>query len=124
VGAEAERRAEIEQHWAASEASDTDIEHRLYATHRAVVRGPAQPRGGDAIKHAPGAAIDVTVVSVAHICVAVTNDAPRESAATVAVPGSGRGNAGLTERVHAANGTVSSGPTLQAGWRLSAELPR
>jgi signal transduction histidine kinase len=91
---------------------------------RAIVYRVLQEALTNAIKHAPGAAIDVTIVTGANICVAVTNTAAAASAADLAVPGSGRGIAGLTERVHAVNGTFTSGPTPQAGWQLCAELPR
>jgi signal transduction histidine kinase len=78
----------------------------------------------NAIKHAPGASIDVLVAVTADVRVAVTNSAAPRRRAAPAAPGSGRGIAGLTERVHAANGTFASGPTSQSGWQLTAELPR
>jgi signal transduction histidine kinase len=78
----------------------------------------------NAIKHAPGAPIDVLVAVTTDVRVAVTNGATRRRLLAPAAPGSGRGIAGLTERVHAANGTFASGPTVQGGWHLSAELPR
>ena len=78
----------------------------------------------NAIKHAPGASIDVLVAVGPDVRVAVTNAVARKLADDPAAPGSGRGLAGLTERVHAASGTFASGPTLQGGWQLSAALPR
>jgi signal transduction histidine kinase len=78
----------------------------------------------NAIKHAPGASIDVLVAVGPDVRVAVTNAAARKLADDPTVPGSGRGLAGLTERVHAASGTFASGPTSQGGWQLSAALPR
>lgn len=78
----------------------------------------------NAIKHAPGAAVEVTIVTIGKIGITLTNDPTRVGLALPAAPGSGRGIAGLTERVHVANGTFSSGPTPQGGWQLSAELPR
>jgi signal transduction histidine kinase len=54
--------------------------------------------------------------------VAIVN-APAGAGAGV-VPGAGRGLAGLTERVAAAGGTFSCGPTSHGGWQLSARLPR
>jgi signal transduction histidine kinase len=77
----------------------------------------------NAIKHAPGAPIEVTIATPGNVRVAVTNGAARASAAAPAAPGSGRGIAGLTERVHAINGTFMSGPTPQGGWQVNAELP-
>jgi signal transduction histidine kinase len=78
----------------------------------------------NAIKHAPGAPIDVLVALTTDVHVAVTNDGSRRRVDAPAAPGSGRGIAGLTERVHAANGTFASGPTAQGGWQVTAELPR
>jgi signal transduction histidine kinase len=77
----------------------------------------------NAIKHAPGAPIGICIATSGDIQVDITNAAIRRRAAAPAVPGSGRGLAGLTERVHAANGTFSSGPTSRGGWRIRAELP-
>ena len=78
----------------------------------------------NAIKHAPGAPIDVSLVAAEQIQVSVTNAAPGECPRTPAAPGSGRGLAGLTERVHAEGGTFASGPITQGGWQISAKLPR
>jgi signal transduction histidine kinase len=75
----------------------------------------------NAIKHAPGAAIDICVAANGTLRVYIRNAATRSTAP--AAPGSGRGIAGLTERVHAADGTFSSGPSSQGGWLISAELP-
>jgi signal transduction histidine kinase len=91
---------------------------------RAVVYRVLQEGLTNAIKHAPGAAIDVTIATGVSVYIAVTNSPAPRSAAALAVPGSGRGIAGLTERVHAVNGTFTSGATPQAGWQLCAELPR
>jgi signal transduction histidine kinase len=54
----------------------------------------------------------------------VINAAPRADVANRLILGSGRGLMGLTERVHAASGTFTSGPTAQGGWQISARLPR
>jgi signal transduction histidine kinase len=78
----------------------------------------------NAIKHAPGAPIDVRITTVPSVCVAVGNGATRTSDTTPAAPGAGRGIPGLSERVHAADGTFTSGPSPQGGWQLSADLPR
>ena len=78
----------------------------------------------NAIKHAPGASIRMTVTADADVCVVVTNSVGRARSAATTPPGSGRGIAGLTERVHAANGIFASGSDPYGGWRLSATLPR
>ena len=77
----------------------------------------------NAIKHAPGAPIDISVVTNTDLRIDVVNAASRRRSTAPAAPGSGRGLAGLSERVHAANGTLSSGPTNHGGWQISAELP-
>ncbi len=78
----------------------------------------------NAIKHAPGASITMTVTADADVCVVVTHSVGRAGGAATAPPGAGRGIAGLTERVHAANGIFASGSDPPGGWRLSATLPR
>jgi signal transduction histidine kinase len=77
----------------------------------------------NAIKHAPGAAIDVTVASAPAVDIAIVNQASRGPFPIRPVPGAGRGLVGLTERVVAAGGTFASGPTTQGGWQLRARLP-
>ena len=77
----------------------------------------------NAIKHAPGAPIEVTITQPSNLRITVTNEpTPRRDRAPAA-PGSGHGIAGLAERVHAVHGTLTSGPTPQGGWQLNAELP-
>jgi signal transduction histidine kinase len=77
----------------------------------------------NAIKHAPGAPIDVLITTGSDIQITVINTTTRNRSTAPAVPGSGRGLAGLTERVHAANGTFATGPTTHGGWKINAELP-
>jgi signal transduction histidine kinase len=78
----------------------------------------------NAIKHAPGAPIDILIAAGGgDIRITITNTARRKRSTAPAAPGSGRGLAGLTERVHAANGTFASGPTTHGGWQINAELP-
>ena len=78
----------------------------------------------NAIKHAPGAAIDVRIGSPPTVEVAIVNGASRATRPpSEPVPGAGRGIAGLTERVAAAGGTLTSGPTSQGGWQVRAHLP-
>ena len=91
----------------------------------AVVYRVVQEGLTNAIKHAPGAPIDVSVTSSSgNIRVVVRNGTPTRSIGRIAVPGSGRGIAGLTERVHAVKGTLTTGSVGRGGWQLCAELPR
>jgi signal transduction histidine kinase len=77
----------------------------------------------NAIKHAPGAAIDVSIASAPSVDVTIVNEASRGMTLARVVPGAGRGLAGLTERVVDAGGTLVSGPAGQGGWQLRARLP-
>lgn len=87
------------------------------AIHRLVQEGLTNAR-----RHAPGAAIDLTIAPAGDqkLRVELTN---RPSAQPSAGPGTGRGLAGLQERVRAAGGSLDAGATAEGGYRLSAELP-
>jgi signal transduction histidine kinase len=77
----------------------------------------------NAVRHAPGAAIQVRVSCGAGVRIEVVNQPPPPGAAGLGELGSGRGLAGLAERAAAVGGTVASGPVPAGGWRLSAALP-
>lgn len=85
--------------------------------HRVVQEGLTNAR-----KHAPGAAVTVTVDrdDAGAVTAAVAN-APGGGAA-LDLPGSGAGLVGLAERVRLAGGTLHSGPA-DGGWRLAAVVP-
>jgi signal transduction histidine kinase len=76
----------------------------------------------NALRHAPGSAITVSITDDGHeLRVAVTNTPPdRDDEPT---PGARLGLAGIRERVTALGGTVSAGPTLDGGFQLIATLP-
>lgn len=70
----------------------------------------------NAARHAPGAAVTVTVASNR---IEVVNDAaPRPGGST----GSGQGLIGLDERVRLAGGRLSAGPRQDGGWEVVAVL--
>jgi signal transduction histidine kinase len=79
----------------------------------------------NAIKHAPGATIDVCVRGgdddTVEIDVVSSDSAGGPSG--LERSGGGYGLGGLSERVTACGGTFSSGPTDQHGWRVHALLP-
>jgi len=77
----------------------------------------------NALRHAPGAEIEVTTAfdDDGSLIVQVANSAPSGAAAPAA--GSGLGLAGIRERVGALGGTVTAGPTPAGGYRLVAVLP-
>lgn len=76
----------------------------------------------NALRHAPGSAITVTVTDDGHeLRVVVTNTPPdRHDDPT---PGARLGLAGIRERVTALGGTVSAGPTPDGGFEVAATLP-
>jgi signal transduction histidine kinase len=78
----------------------------------------------NAVKHAPGAPVQVTVTrSVAAVQVGVENTAPAQPPSGLERSGSGYGLTGLRERIAACGGTLSYGPTIEGGWAVSATLP-
>jgi signal transduction histidine kinase len=77
----------------------------------------------NAVRHAPGAAIRVTVTCGDGVRIEVVNQPAQDGAAGLGDLGSGRGLAGLAERAAAVGGTFASGPAPAGGWRLSAALP-
>jgi signal transduction histidine kinase len=77
----------------------------------------------NAVRHAPGAAIRVTVTCGDGVRIEIVNQPAPPGAAGLGDLGAGRGLAGLAERAAEAGGTVASGPAAAGGWRLSAVLP-
>jgi signal transduction histidine kinase len=78
----------------------------------------------NALKHAPGAPVDITVRgNDAGVTVDIVNAAALESPASLARSGGGYGLAGMRERVQACGGCLTSGPTATGGWQVSAALP-
>jgi signal transduction histidine kinase len=77
----------------------------------------------NAIKHAPGAAIDITIRDTdEHVEVEVTSAATGGPASGLEHIGAGRGLAGMGERIAACGGTLTAGPTPTGGWRVRARL--
>jgi signal transduction histidine kinase len=76
----------------------------------------------NARKHAPGAAVTVTVAGSAGrgLTVEVDNAAPAD---VHPAPAPGQGLTGLAERVGLAGGRLEHGPTDAGGWRVTAWLP-
>jgi signal transduction histidine kinase len=84
--------------------------------HRVVQEGLTNAR-----KHAPGAAVRVTVIDrEGRITVTVANGPA--AARPLDLPGSGRGLVGLAERLRLVGGTLDSRRS-DGGWRLVAEVP-
>jgi signal transduction histidine kinase len=75
------------------------------------------------VKHAPGAAVKISVICPAGtLNINVRNAAPES--VPEPIPGSGLGLAGLSERVTALGGTFAAGPTADGGFEIHAEIPR
>jgi signal transduction histidine kinase len=78
----------------------------------------------NALKHAPGAPVDITVRGQdAEVSVDVVNAAPRQRPSGLEQSGGSFGLAGMRERVTACGGNLTSGPTPAGGWQVSILLP-
>lgn len=79
----------------------------------------------NAIKHASGAPIDITIEGhMATVSVDVVNGPARGTPSVLAGAGGGHGLAGMRERAARCGGTFDAGPTAQGGWHVTAHLPR
>ena len=77
----------------------------------------------NAMKHAPGAPVDIHTVSDDHTFrVSITNTAAKEQE-ELARTGGGRGLNGMHERIKECGGQLNAGPASNGGWQVSAELP-
>lgn len=75
------------------------------------------------LKHAGTAAATVELDFAAELAVTITDDGRGASAALDAIPGSGRGTAGMRERVAALGGRLAAGPRPGGGYRVRATIP-
>ncbi|WUI03046.1 histidine kinase [Spirillospora sp. NBC_00431] len=76
----------------------------------------------NARKHAPGAAVRVTLDASSDLDIEVVNAVPPRPSA-LAMPGAGAGLVGLAERVALLGGTLEHGHTGDGRFRLHARLP-
>lgn len=77
----------------------------------------------NAIKHAPGAQVQVRVVAREDVLEVGVEDTGAARDRTLATTGAGLGLNGLRERVADLRGTLDAGPHA-GGWRVRASLPR
>jgi signal transduction histidine kinase len=78
----------------------------------------------NAVKHAPGAPVDITIDGhEATVQVSVVNAAPSQQPSGLEQSGSSYGLAAMRDRVTASGGTLTCGPTPSGGWHVSASLP-
>jgi signal transduction histidine kinase len=75
------------------------------------------------LKHAGAAAATVELDFAAGLAVTITDDGRGASAALDAIPGAGRGTAGMRERVAALGGRLVTGPKPGGGYRVRATIP-
>ncbi len=78
----------------------------------------------NALKHAPGAPIDVTVAeAVDHIEVEIVNASGTAEKSGLEEAGGGHGLDGMRERVAACGGWLTAAPMANGGWRIAVSLP-
>ncbi|MER7899502.1 histidine kinase [Streptomyces sp. NPDC096046] len=77
----------------------------------------------NARKHAPGTEVTVTVTGAPGTGLTVRVHNPPPEGEVPAVPGSGQGLIGLTERATLAGGRLEHGPTPEGGFEVRAWLP-
>ncbi len=79
----------------------------------------------NALKHAPGAAVNVVIAGTGdELAVSVSNGPPTAPPYGLERTGSGQGLAGMRERVRACGGSLTAGPADGSGWQVLARLPR
>jgi signal transduction histidine kinase len=78
----------------------------------------------NALKHAPGAPVDITIQGQdGELEVRVVNAAARQRPSGLERSGGSFGLAGMRDRVAACGGRLTCGPTAAGGWQVSALLP-
>jgi signal transduction histidine kinase len=78
----------------------------------------------NALKHAPGAPVEVLITgSASRVEIEVSNGPATAPASGLERSGGGRGLVGMRERVAACGGEISVGPAEDGGWRVLARLP-
>jgi signal transduction histidine kinase len=77
----------------------------------------------NALKHAPGAALEIVIQHLAGcLSVEVMNDAAIAEGAGLDTAGGGHGLRGMRERVAACHGELCAGPRAGGGWRIRVAL--
>jgi len=78
----------------------------------------------NAIKHAPGAAVAITVRGKADgVEIRVVNGPPLAGSSGLERAGGGNGISGMRERVVQCGGTFTANQTAEGGWELVGLLP-
>ncbi len=78
----------------------------------------------NALKHAPGAPIHVTLCGQDHqVQVQIVNDPPQAGSSGLERTGGGHGLAGMRERISHCGGTLTAATTPAGGWNVTAAFP-
>jgi signal transduction histidine kinase len=79
----------------------------------------------NALKHAPGAPVDIVIAGASgEVEIGVRNGPAVGPPSGLERSGGGRGLAGMRERVAACGGELDAGPAAGGGWQVLARLPR
>jgi signal transduction histidine kinase len=79
----------------------------------------------NALKHAPGAPVDVVIAGTAdRVEIGVRNGPAVGPPSGLERTGGGRGLGGMRERVAVCGGELAAGPADDGGWQVTARLPR
>ena len=112
-------------------ASGLPVTCRLSGAHDALPPGlsdavyrVAQEGLTNALKHAPGAPVQVAVDAGERAAViTIQNGPPRGAPSELQSAGGEHGIRGMRERVRERGGTLEAGPTADGGWSVTARLP-
>jgi signal transduction histidine kinase len=77
----------------------------------------------NALRHAPGAAVEIVVDRQGHDVVVEVRNGPGAGGDDAAAASGGTGLAGMRERVGLWEGRMDAGPSADGGWALVARLP-
>ncbi len=78
----------------------------------------------NALKHAPGAPVHVTLSGQGdQVQVQIVNDPPRAGSSGLERTGGGHGLAGMRERISHCGGTLTTAATSAGGWNVTAVFP-
>jgi signal transduction histidine kinase len=77
----------------------------------------------NALKHAPGAPIDISVCCATRVFIDVINSTRQSESEGLAATGGGHGLTGIRDRVSGLGGTFSAGPGAPGSWRVSVCFP-
>jgi signal transduction histidine kinase len=97
--------------------------NQVAATSAVVAYRVVQESLTNALKHSPGAPIDISVDCGTEIVIDVINATPQHESSHLAKIGGGHGLTGIRERVSGLGGTFSAGPDDPGAWRVSVRFP-